>query len=218
MRKFFNTDGMLYRIFQILLEFALMDLLFLLCSIPLITMGAAWCALTESLCTFIKKGEGCFSAGHFFSVFKRCLKGSVPVWVPGAFSIGILVYETILWMSVLQGGLKIAMAGICILMILLISGILQFWLFLLAKGQKPEPPLLKDCFLLALAKFPVVIVLALIMASPALLLLVSGAVLIRIFPVLLLFVFSFIAFFCVWILSTILPQYYPGLFEEDDEG
>ena len=216
MKSFFNSDSMLFRILTILMEFALMNLMFILCCIPVVTAGSSYTALTESLHLFVQKGEGCFSAGNFLKTFKNNLKSTIPVWCGGLLSMIVLLYEAGYWFHSFRGTARIILSGICLLLFLLVFGILQFWLFLTGRGQKAGIAFLKDCFLLSLARFPSVLLMAAFTASPLLLLLLSGSVLIRMAPVLLLFCFSFPAFFCVRLHEKILPPLFPALFPEDD--
>ena len=45
MKRFFGTDSPSFRFMTILLELAEINLLFLLCSIPIVTIGAAYSAM-----------------------------------------------------------------------------------------------------------------------------------------------------------------------------
>ena len=195
MKHIFGEDSFLFRILTILMEFAFMNLLFLFLSIPLVTAGAAYTALTENLYLFLKKGEGCFSSRYFVRVFLENIKSSAMLWIPGAVSMGILIYGIRLWTISLQGWYKIILTGVYILVFLFVFGILQFWHFLCGRGKKPGKELLKDCFLLTLAKLPVILLLLFITISPAFFLLLPGAAFIRILPVILLYGVSFPAFF-----------------------
>ena len=70
MKRFFGTDSPSFRFMTILLELAEINLLFLLCSIPIVTIGAAYSAMLHSLYGMHKYGEGCFSVKMFFRVFR----------------------------------------------------------------------------------------------------------------------------------------------------
>ena len=55
MKRFFGTDSPLFRFMTILLELAEINLLFILCSLPVVTMGASYVAMTDSKCMFTVK-------------------------------------------------------------------------------------------------------------------------------------------------------------------
>ena len=75
MKRFFGTDSPLFRFMTILLELAEINLLFLLCSIPIVTIGAAYSAMLHSLYGMHKYGEGCFSVNSL-KIFAYCVIGS----------------------------------------------------------------------------------------------------------------------------------------------
>ena len=79
MKRFFGTDSPLFRFMTILLELAEINLLFILCSLPVVTMGASYAAMTDSMNEMHVHGEGCFSAKRFFQVFKKSLKPMIPI-------------------------------------------------------------------------------------------------------------------------------------------
>ena len=216
MRRLFGSDSPFFRVLQILMEFAAMNLMFMLCGILLVTAGASYAALQDSLFTFLKKGEGCFSAKHFLHVFFQNLKGASALWCPGAAAVCLLAYGAFYWLHVLTGLARVLATGFYFLLLILISGIMQFWLFLLSRGQKADLALVKDCALLSLAKFPAVLFMTACTASPLLLLLLPGALVIRILPAVFLYGFSFPAFFCTMVHGRVLPPHYPALFAEEE--
>ena len=218
MKKVFGSDSLLFRIMTILMEFAAMNLLFILCSVPLVTAGAAYTALMDSLYLFLQKGEGIFGAGHFLKIFRENLKQTIAMWCGSLVSMILLVYGIWYWLTSLTGVFCLVMAGVYVIIFVLVFGVLQFWLFLLARGQKPCADFLKDCFLLSLAKFPCVLVMAVVSLSPLMFLQLPVGVMIRVFPVYMLYCFSFPAYFCAWIHARVLPPLYPGLDWEEENN
>ena len=71
MKRFLGTDSPLFRFMTSLLELAEINLLFILCSLSVVTMGASYAAMTDSMNEMHVHGEGCFSAKRFFQVFKN---------------------------------------------------------------------------------------------------------------------------------------------------
>lgn len=71
MKRFFGTDSPSFRFMTILLELAEINLLFLLCSIPIVTIGAAYSAMLHSLYGMHKYGEGCFSVKMFLEYLEE---------------------------------------------------------------------------------------------------------------------------------------------------
>ena len=177
MKRFFGTDSPLFRFMTILLELAEINLLFILCSLPVVTMGASYAAMTDSMNEMHVHGEGCFSAKRFFQVFKKSLKPMIP--------IGTVI----------------------------LSGIFQYSAFIAAKTEKWNKDELKNSFLLALAKFPLVILTTLLTASVLSVLMMSVSLMLRMLPLILLFWFSCPAYVCVGLHRGAQEKYVMQLYD-----
>ena len=214
-KGFFGTDSALFRFLTVLMELAQMNLLFLLYSLPLFTAGAAYSAMLDGLYTLSRKGEGCFSVSRFHHVFCKCVKNSVKIWCPGALGGILLVYGILYWMKASDGMVRILICGVYAAVGILLFGTLQYSLFCLARTFEWSKERLKDCFLLALAKYPVVILMFLITISWLVLLMLPGANLIRLLPLIALYCIVSPAYACVFFDIKILKPVMPALFEEE---
>ena len=79
MRNLFSYDGLIYRFFSTVCDLILINLLWLVCSIPLITIGAATTAVHYS-CQKYARGEGTLFK-NFFHAFRQNWKQSTIVWL-----------------------------------------------------------------------------------------------------------------------------------------
>ena len=70
MKRLFGQDSALFRFLQILMNLAIMNVLFLLTSIPVITMGAAYTALLSCVFDLLME-EGEFSAKFYYKNFRK---------------------------------------------------------------------------------------------------------------------------------------------------
>ena len=70
MKRLFGQDSALFRFLQILMNLAIMNVLFLLTSIPVITMGAAYTALLSCVFDLLME-EGEFSAKFYYKNFRH---------------------------------------------------------------------------------------------------------------------------------------------------
>ena len=98
----------------------------------------------------------------------------------------------------------------------ILSGIFQYSAFIAAKTEKWNKDELKNNFLLALAKFPLVILTTLLTASVLSVLMMSVSLMLRMLPLLLLFWFSCPAYVCVGLQRRALKPLLPELFSEED--
>lgn len=131
------------RLFQNLFELLLANILFLLCSVPLITVGPAAIAL-ERICCQIHREEKVPVFSTFFQTFGR-------YFGPGLFlSIVILPLFLIsgLGIFVFYSEGKLGLMALCALMFLLASGLLQYLAPLVSTTDLPFEKQLKNAALL----------------------------------------------------------------------
>lgn len=74
--KFFSVDGPLYNFFSRLLDMIKLNFLWLLCSLPVITIGASTAAAFSVTLKMVDEREG-YIAKQFFTAFKENLKQGI---------------------------------------------------------------------------------------------------------------------------------------------
>lgn len=187
MKRFFGTDSPLFRFMTILLELAEINLLFLLCSIPIVTIGAAYSAMLHSLYGMHKYGEGCFSVKMFFRVFRKSLKPLIPAWCVIVICYILLGCNINYIINNTQGMIRFIGGGVYIVLLLFVSGIMQYLSIFVALSEKWNRDFLKNSFLLTLAKFPVVILTSLLSMSVFIVALFPVSMVLRLLPLVILF-------------------------------
>ena len=90
MGSFFNYDGPLMRFLSRVGDFLILNILFLLCCIPIITAGTSMTAL-YSVTLKMAKGEDAYIAKGFFKAFKENFKQSTAAWLI-MLILGIVLY------------------------------------------------------------------------------------------------------------------------------
>ena len=216
MKRFFGTDSPLFRFMTILLELAEINLLFILCALPVVTMGASYAAMTDSMNEMHVHGEGCFSAKRFFQELKKSLKPMIPIGTVILVCCVGLGFNVNYVLKTMEGTGRILFCGIYVVLFLILSGIFQYSAFIAAKTEKWNKDELKNSFLLALAKFPLVILTTLLTASVLSVLMMSVSLMLRMLPLILLFWFSCPAYVCVGLHRRALKPLLPELFSEED--
>ena len=199
MKRFFGTDSPSFRFMTILLELAEINLLFLLCSIPIVTIGAAYSAMLHSLYGMHKYGEGCFSVKMFFRVFRRSLKPLIPAWCVIVICYILLGCNINYIINNTQGMIRFIGCGVYIVLLLFVSGIMQYLSIFVALSEKWNRDFLKNSFLLTLAKFPVVILTSLLSMSVFIVALFPVSMMLRLLPLVILFWIVCPAYVCVGI-------------------
>ena len=208
MKRIFGPDSKLFSIMTMLMELAEINVMFLLCSLPIVTMGAAASSMYESLWLMQKYGEGGFSAKHFLSTFRRTLKRAAPVGCVGLLAIVLLINNLVYVAASAEGMTRLAFSAIYLILFVLIGGMLQICLFSISMAEDWNRDYVKDSFLLAVARYPYVLVNVALTASPLVILMMPGATLLRLLPLILLFWIACPAYVCVSLMVKILrPQY-----------
>ncbi len=87
--KFFSVDGGLYKFMTSLFTLFKVNMLWLLCSLPIITMGAATIAAYDITLKMVDETEG-YIAKRFFRVFKANLKRGIPMGLLNLFCMYVV--------------------------------------------------------------------------------------------------------------------------------
>ena len=165
------------------LDFALLNFLTALCSLPIITAGAA-IAAAHYVCVEMRAGE-CSVATTYITAFKDNLKNGILLWL---LILGCLVFGYVDYR--LATALQPVMQGI-VQVLLIIEGVVLLlaysWIFpLQARYENKVFHTVKNALILSVAYLPTTILMAIMCTLPVIMLLLSEYTL----PLVLLFGFS----------------------------
>jgi len=87
-----NEENIFNRLFNRIGDLIFLNLLFILCSIPILTIGASFTALNYCCMKLIKEGD--VSARRmFFTAFKENFRQATAIWLCYLFVIGMLLFN-----------------------------------------------------------------------------------------------------------------------------
>lgn len=215
MRRFFGPDSNLFKFLQILMNLAIMNVLFLLTSLPVITIGAAYTALLSCVFDLLME-EGRFSARFFLKKFRAVWKPASLIGTAGLLVLAALAHHAALFFNS-ESSVRLIITGLYITLFIWVSGILICQFALLARKERWEKTMLKDGALLALAKFPVCIAILILTLSPLTIVMMPASSVISMLPVVALFWIACPAMACGWMMKRILERIYPELFKKNEE-
>lgn len=92
MQKLFSLDGKLVRILTFLTDLIILNTLFIVSCIPIVTIGASLTSLT-TMWYRILKGKDTDIAYHYFRIFRQNFKQSTFIW------LFILLIELLLYVN-----------------------------------------------------------------------------------------------------------------------
>lgn len=164
----FSMDNPFFQFIGKLVDLVWLNILTLVCCLPIFTAGAALSAMYSVLLKMALKEDGVITK-PFFRAFKKNLKDSVKIWIPSLFILLVmamniyLVYKGILssYPSLfIPVGISIGIISIAVIIFL------NYALALLARYDSSVKQTVKNAALLAIAYFPRSLCILVIWLSP----------------------------------------------------
>lgn len=164
LNQIFNPNNFLFRALGKALDVVLLGMLWLVCSLPIITAGAATTALYYSIVKCVRRGEEKPYA-NFFRCFKENFKVSVPISILAAVLWYLLSwgYGIVLVLASEQGGWMAAVhIGYSIALVVPL-GVLCYAFPVLSRFTFGPLQLLSTAFKLSVAHLPTTVVLVMLL-------------------------------------------------------
>ena len=152
MTKLFNFESPLIRFLSRLGDLMILNLLFLLTSVPLVTIGASWTALYCVTLKMVREEEGSIP-GSFFRSFRQNFRQATLLWLGVLALAALLVLD--LWVLRGAAGTPAEIMRTCILLLgLLMLMVLQYLFPGLARFDASIKDTVRNACLLALGNLP----------------------------------------------------------------
>ena len=153
MSKLFRMDSPLMRFLTKIADLMVLNILFCVTSIPLITIGASWTALYSVTLKMVRDEEGSVSRSYFRS-FRQNFRQATLLWLGVLVVLALLVLD-IRVLNGMAGGTApgLLRVGVEILALLGIM-VLQYLFPSLARFEASLADTLKNAFMMALAHLP----------------------------------------------------------------
>ena len=130
MGTLFNLDNPVWSFMGKVADLILLNLLAVVCSIPIFTIGASWTALYFVTIRMVRKEEG-YVIRDFFRSFKENFKQATIIWGIGFFVICFLAYDWyLLWNTQQIGTDSIISIALLIVSVLVIFALISVFPFL----------------------------------------------------------------------------------------
>ncbi len=203
MRSLFSTDSPFFQKLSTFSELVFLNLLTILCSVPIVTIGAAATALFYTV-EKNRNGES-GSLKTFFRAFKESFKQATIIWIV-LLAIGTLIcFATLLY---LQMNMPILVG--CSVLALIIWGAVTSWVFpMLSKFYSTTWAAFKNAILCGTNFLPLSLAMSIVNLVPLALFLFVPGIFIRLIPLWLFIWFAFAAYCNAGLLkgpfSTIIP-------------
>ena len=206
MSNFFSTDSPLWRALTKVADLIWLNILFVICCIPVFTVGAALSAMYSVTLKMCVNEEGAISQ-DFFKAFRENFKQATILWGI-MLGIGLFLIADFLMVPLLGGIVyEIAFWILCVIGILYIM-VFSYLFPLQSRFENPIKRTLMNALFLSIRHLlPTTIVVSLLTAVPGLIVYFKPDYLIRFLPLVVLILFSGIAFLNSKLLTPIFQSY-----------
>ena len=190
-------------------DLMILNLLFILCSLPVVTLGASLTALhrvTQNM--LFEQEEPLIKA--FFRAFRQNFKQSTLVWLVELVVIVSLVCDVLLVMAYFDGGLAKAMYILVAVLAILVAGVFSYLMPLIARYENGMRQQVNNAVVLAIIKLPKTLLLMLLNLLPVILLLISVPVFVQTLIFWVIIGFAFVSFLTSSILKPVFQQLEKG--------
>ena len=211
MWNFFNPDGLFARIMNTVWNLILLNILWLLCCLPVVTVGAATAALYTVLLK-MRDGSENRVVRLYFAALKENFRRATAVWL--ALLAALVVCGLDLALATQAQGLVLRV--ICMAGLLFVAMVWTFAFLLVARYENTWRGQLKNAALLALSHLPRLLLAWLPWAACILLTIWSFQTLYVILPLWLMAGFSSLHYYNLMVFTPVLRKLEPAA--EDPEA
>ena len=209
--RFNITDNIIVRALSKICDMVCLNILWLICSIPIVTIGASTTALYTIMLKMVKNEEGYIFRG-FFKAFKSNFKQSTIMWIV------ILLLGIVCWIDYRVAGVMPGMGGSIMRIIFLLLGFIllsvTIYIFpLTARYENTIRNTVRNALILTVGKLPYTILMVVVTAGAVIASLWNSATLMFAIPLWFIIGVSLIA----WINSYILRRVFM-IFDSVENG
>ena len=162
MNQFLDSNNPFFRFMGKVADVFLLNLMWVVCSLPIITAGAATtAAMYEGM--RLARGEEGYVISRFWKSFRLNFKQATKIHVLFLAAGALLVFDMMVWMK-LSGSLALAMIAITTVIIIVYAVLVLYTYAVLARFENTIIATMKNALLLAIANFPITLLILAILA------------------------------------------------------
>lgn len=216
MGRLFNMESPLFQALSRLADLMLLNIIFLVTCIPIVTIGAAWTSLSYMTLKMVRNEESYIVRGYFKS-FKQNFKQSTIMWII-VLLLAFLLYMDYRIMAVMTDvpGHNIIMIGIYAITLMGIF-LLQYLFPLVAKFYNNTKNMFKNAFFMSIRHLPFTVIMTVIFIGSGVLTFLNGYTLVYGLLIWLLGGFALVSLANSWFMVKIFDKYIPEEKEEEKE-
>lgn len=164
MGRLFNLDNPIMVFMGKVADLILLNLLAIVCSLPIITIGASWTALYYVTIKMVKKEEG-YIFKDFFHSFKENFKQATCIWLMVLAASAVFVADFIIYRA-MPDSIPIVLMVIVFAVVLIVLSTIIYVFPVLSRYSNTIKNTIKNAFLLSLANMPYTVLLLILFLLP----------------------------------------------------
>ncbi len=205
MGRLFDTDNVVWRFLGRVADLVILNVLFLLCSIPIVTIGASWTALYSVTLKAVKNEESYIVKG-FLKGFKENFKQSTIAWI-ALMAVGMVLLVDIRFAMGLEGTFG-KVFGVTIYAISFVYLMIAMYIFpYIARFRATMKQIFKNALFIGIGSFPFTLLLFGVNFLAVFFSLLSPQALITALAFWLMTGFGFLAFVTSYIYRKVFSKY-----------
>lgn len=204
----FNYDNPVWRFIGKFFDIMILNILWTICSIPIVTMGASTTAVYYVTLKLVRDEEGTSTWRDFFKSFKENFKQATAIWLILLLVGAVLAGDVYIFTMLMTGSsnLRTFLIAIFVGFAIVYAGILTFVFPLQSRFYNPVKRTLFNAFFMSIRHFLNTLGILAIDAAIPFIAITVGTVL---QPILFLFGFPLIAYINSFLLAPIFAKYMP---------
>ncbi len=209
MKNLFNLDSPFFQFLSRVGDLILLNVLFLLCCVPVITIGAAQAALYKVTQDYIMDNDGGMLK-PFFRAFRDNFKQATAVWLVELVVIVGLVCDFLLIATFCSGTFATVLYVLLVVLVILVAAVSAYMIPLLVRYENTLRQHLSNAIVLAIIKLPRTLGMILLNLLPLILLMLSPTAFLQTMVFWLAIGFAFVAYMEANLLKPVFQELEQG--------
>lgn len=205
MKSLFSLDNPVVQMLARVTDLIILNALFILCSLPVITFGASLAALHKIMQDMLFDND-VHMYRRFFKAFRDNFKQATLVWLVNLLILASLAADALLVRTYFEGGLATAMNVLLTVLAVLVVGVMCYLYPMIARYTNTLKEHALNAVILAVCKLPRTLLMCVLMLSPVLVLVLSPATFVQTLIFWVLLGFSVVVFLCSSVLKPVFLE------------
>lgn len=203
MDKIFNLDSPVMQILGKIADLIWLNILTLICCIPVVTAGAAFTALHYVVLKMVRNEEG-YITKSFFKSFRDNFRQATIIWLILLVFVIMFVGDVYIFLFTELTFPKV-LVGVVLAFAVLVTFVSIYVFPVLSKFDNTVRNTIKNAFMISILSLPKTILMIIIYALPVVILYFS----MRVFPIVIMLGYSGTAFLCAMLYNKTFKRFEP---------